>query len=437
MQPKGAKGMQEKDWLFPLSLVILFFFLGSFAILQYIFPDTLSGKAGHLPPNMGEIHLTVVADCADGQDNDGDGKADYPADCGCINPEDDTEDSSCPNRCGNNIIDPGEECDGGNLNGKNCRILEFDGGDLACKAECLFNTDGCIGAPKDGDEEDEDEEGDDRTEQETQEDTEETGSGKKVRGGYAGGKSKKKAPDMAVVPGSSQLAEGVVAPETEEEKPAEEEPKEPGIPWWVPLIVALPLLFLLGYSILAHEGVLWNLLQNIGTGILLYPFIRTRIADRDLLLLLVQDRKIQRYRKLLVDEEDFAMFHEQYKNLKLLNKKLKQRDVEQMGRFMKQHHLSYRFAKLLMMAKHTIHPILHTEEILPGEVLRELRPMKFINPFAKEYLQHFKHNPRYEMLQNYFLRQRTKGISYPKIANELEKAGWSLQMIQAVYEGEK
>jgi hypothetical protein len=45
--------------------------------------------------------------------------------------------------CGNAIIDPGEQCDQGNLNGKTCAALGFVGGALACGAGCVFDTSGC------------------------------------------------------------------------------------------------------------------------------------------------------------------------------------------------------------------------------------------------------------------------------------------------------
>lgn len=46
--------------------------------------------------------------------------------------------------CGNNIVDGGEECDGINLNDKTCITQGYSRGALACRANCSFDTSGCI-----------------------------------------------------------------------------------------------------------------------------------------------------------------------------------------------------------------------------------------------------------------------------------------------------
>ena len=45
--------------------------------------------------------------------------------------------------CGNGTIDPGEQCDGGNLNGGTCSGQGFAGGTLSCSTTCTFNTNQC------------------------------------------------------------------------------------------------------------------------------------------------------------------------------------------------------------------------------------------------------------------------------------------------------
>ncbi|NMC51826.1 hypothetical protein GYA54_03810 [Candidatus Kuenenbacteria bacterium] len=51
------------------------------------------------------------------------------------------------NFCGDNSLDPGEECDGANLNGKTCADMGFVGGDLTCDSSCKFKKDKCSNAP--------------------------------------------------------------------------------------------------------------------------------------------------------------------------------------------------------------------------------------------------------------------------------------------------
>jgi hypothetical protein len=45
--------------------------------------------------------------------------------------------------CGNSTLDPGEACDGSQLGGRTCVSLGFDGGDLSCSPTCHLDTSGC------------------------------------------------------------------------------------------------------------------------------------------------------------------------------------------------------------------------------------------------------------------------------------------------------
>ncbi|MCA9694916.1 MAG: hypothetical protein R3A51_09675 [Nannocystaceae bacterium] len=49
--------------------------------------------------------------------------------------------------CGNNMVEDGEVCDGGDLNGQSCVTFGFDGGNLACTGACMFDTSGCMNDP--------------------------------------------------------------------------------------------------------------------------------------------------------------------------------------------------------------------------------------------------------------------------------------------------
>ncbi len=50
--------------------------------------------------------------------------------------------------CGDNTVDPGEDCDGTNLNGQTCLDLGWLGGTLSCTSDCRFNTSQCSNAPQ-------------------------------------------------------------------------------------------------------------------------------------------------------------------------------------------------------------------------------------------------------------------------------------------------
>jgi len=45
--------------------------------------------------------------------------------------------------CGNNTVEVGEDCDGTDLDGKNCATFGYIGGSLSCKADCTFDVSGC------------------------------------------------------------------------------------------------------------------------------------------------------------------------------------------------------------------------------------------------------------------------------------------------------
>jgi hypothetical protein len=56
-----------------------------------------------------------------------------------------TFDTTGCSACGNGRIDPGEQCDGTNLNGQTCSTLAmgFTGGTLRCSSLCAFDTTMC------------------------------------------------------------------------------------------------------------------------------------------------------------------------------------------------------------------------------------------------------------------------------------------------------
>jgi hypothetical protein len=49
--------------------------------------------------------------------------------------------------CGNEVVESGEECDGENLTGSDCLDIGFDGGNLTCTDECIYDTSECFVVP--------------------------------------------------------------------------------------------------------------------------------------------------------------------------------------------------------------------------------------------------------------------------------------------------
>ena len=110
---------------------------------------------------------TPAEECQNATDDDGDGFFDCEdtdcqnvsfclasEDCNTVGDEDgngaaDCNDAACANLaqcqavCGDGNISAGEQCDSDNLNNTTCVDLGFSGGDLACSANCFFDTLGC------------------------------------------------------------------------------------------------------------------------------------------------------------------------------------------------------------------------------------------------------------------------------------------------------
>jgi hypothetical protein len=64
----------------------------------------------------------------------------------------DTSSCSIPGACGNGVIDPAEQCDGGDLQGFDCEAFGFGGGTLLCDAPtCTFDLSMCSGGGNCGD----------------------------------------------------------------------------------------------------------------------------------------------------------------------------------------------------------------------------------------------------------------------------------------------
>ena len=128
--------------------------------------ETAVDSSGNLNDSM-SLHcfdVQPISNCNDGIDNDGDGFCDYPTwsttmpivllttctdgstpidpDCSSLSDEE-------YGGCGNNRIELTEECDGSDLNGKDCTDFgSFAGGTLSCinaaqPNECRFNTSEC------------------------------------------------------------------------------------------------------------------------------------------------------------------------------------------------------------------------------------------------------------------------------------------------------
>lgn len=76
----------------------------------------------------------------------GESSSTEPADTSSSSESGDPETSSSESGdvCGNGAIDDGEECDGTELGEGTCESLGFDDGDVACAADCTYDTTACV-----------------------------------------------------------------------------------------------------------------------------------------------------------------------------------------------------------------------------------------------------------------------------------------------------
>ena len=108
------------------------------------FCDTTNGSSGS-PVLSGETHKVVALHHFGGCLNSG-GRIDriYGQISGQL---DSCAGGGGGGTCGNGTLDPGEACDGADLNGQTCEGLGFGGGTLACNGSCTgFDTSGCTAA---------------------------------------------------------------------------------------------------------------------------------------------------------------------------------------------------------------------------------------------------------------------------------------------------
>lgn len=88
------------------------------------------------------LSILLVAGCGAGNSI-----SNHPTDDAEVLPDPDAEprpDSEVPGLCGNSVIDPGEICDGQNFGGMDCHVLGFEGGELGCTEDCQLDTNNCV-----------------------------------------------------------------------------------------------------------------------------------------------------------------------------------------------------------------------------------------------------------------------------------------------------
>lgn len=102
------------------------------------------GGSGAADDSDSETDAETDAETDNGESGEAEAETDAPGDG---DPTDDESESPTDgDSCGDGILDPGEECDGSDLDSMDCVALGFLKGELTCGATCSFDTAGCLDA---------------------------------------------------------------------------------------------------------------------------------------------------------------------------------------------------------------------------------------------------------------------------------------------------
>lgn len=130
------------------------------------------------------------------------------------------------------------------------------------------------------------------------------------------------------------------------------------IPPWLPLLLAIPLLFFLGYSITKNTQLIRDTLQNIITALGAFLYRRTYLCDEDMLRKLIKANKLNRFLRYWVAPDVYARYHAQYKNLRM--RQLERKDFDRIAVLIRQHVIAGEMATLIVLTEGKPHPRIMT-----------------------------------------------------------------------------
>jgi hypothetical protein len=122
------------------SLALTFLVVASCATGEDPSGDTIDPTFGD---NGNDLTGNGDGDSGDGDGDTGDGDGDTGDGDGDGEPGDGDGDGEPSGMCGNGAIEPGEDCDSGELGGETCMTQGFGGGGLACASDCTLDTSNC------------------------------------------------------------------------------------------------------------------------------------------------------------------------------------------------------------------------------------------------------------------------------------------------------
>lgn len=150
------------------------------------------------------------------------------------------------------------------------------------------------------------------------------------------------------------------------------------IPAWLPLALAIPLLFFLGYSLTKNKQLIREFLQNLSTGILAFLLRHTYLCDEGMLRQLIKANKVNPFIRYLVVPDIYARYHPQYRNLR--TRELKQQDYDNIAILVRQYLIGGELATLLVLAEGKPRPRILTAFTPSKKLTHDYPKVKFLDP---------------------------------------------------------
>src|SRR3989344_8407838 len=150
------------------------------------------------------------------------------------------------------------------------------------------------------------------------------------------------------------------------------------VPPWLPLFIAIPLLFFLGYSLTRNKELVRDFLQNLITGLLAFFLRRTYFLDEDILRKLIKAKKLNKFMHLHVVPDVYARYHDQIKNLR--TRQLKTEDYDNVAILIRQYLIGGEMAALIVMTVDKPHPRILTSFKPSEKLAKDYKRITFRDP---------------------------------------------------------
>jgi len=154
------------------------------------------------------------------------------------------------------------------------------------------------------------------------------------------------------------------------------------VPPWIPLFIAIPLLFFLGYSILQNKEFIIQFLRDFFFTLLGWLYRRTYFIDEDMLRKLIKSKKLNKMLHLWTVPDVHARYHNEIKNLRTME--LKKEQYDDIAKIIRQYAIGGEMGTLIVMTKEKPKPRIMTSFMLSKKLHEDFKRITFYDPIQKE-----------------------------------------------------